>query len=107
MIENLVLEIREDESAADVQARLDRAGEDGFFLVSTIGRLAFLRKSIAVQKAYEGPAANKDDVLAVDFLKAHLSTKDRDIAAALKSQTGIVRSYKWFQRRRKDSGVSE
>jgi hypothetical protein len=47
---NLVLEITENESAAELQTRLDRAGADGFFLVNVVGRFAFLRTSVSQPK---------------------------------------------------------
>lgn len=44
--QNLVLEISPEESAADVEVRLNQAAEDGFFLVNVVGRMAFLRTSV-------------------------------------------------------------
>lgn len=55
---NLVLEIGESESAQDVQSRLDVAAKDGYFLVNVVGRLAFLRTSIAPTK-FEKPSAKE------------------------------------------------
>lgn len=55
--QNLVLEVGEDESAADVQSRLNTAAEDGFFLVNVVGKLAFLRKSITQPKNVTTPGA--------------------------------------------------
>ncbi|HKD60761.1 MAG TPA: hypothetical protein VKB47_09885 [Terracidiphilus sp.] len=48
IVRNLVLEIGENESAAYLQARLDKAGESGFFLVTVVGRFAFLH-TVATQ----------------------------------------------------------
>lgn len=50
-VRNLVLEVGENESAESVQARLDKAADDGFFLVNVVGRLAFLRTSISQKKS--------------------------------------------------------
>ena len=55
--QHLVLEFSENESAADVQLRLDKAAADGFFLVNVIGRLAFMRTT----KKSEPTAAVVDD----------------------------------------------
>ena len=49
-LRNLVLEVGENESAASVQARLDDAAKDGFFLVNVVGRLAFLRTCVTQKK---------------------------------------------------------
>ena len=57
--QNLVIEIEESESATSVQARLDKAAEDGFFLVNVVGRLAFLRTSIAQKKPQMQPVPLK------------------------------------------------
>lgn len=95
---NLVLEIGESESAADIQARLDTASDDGFFLVNVVGRLAFLRTTVTPKT----PENLDEDARALEFLKANLGKPSRVIAADFEKETGIVRSYKWFQRRRKD-----
>jgi hypothetical protein len=125
-VRNLVLEIAESESAADVQARLDMAAEDGYFLVNVVGRLAFLRTTVTPRKPEpvsdmanpkhgllkrRGPWVAKteeveeEDACAVEFLKANLGKPNRIISDAFKKETGIVRSYMWFQRRRKDKGL--
>jgi hypothetical protein len=124
-VRNLVLEIGESDSAADVQARLDMAAEDGYFLVNVVGRLAFLRTTVTPRKPETAPATGntkhglnscgpwvaktakveEEDVLALDFLKVNLGKPDRRIAAAFKAETGVERSYMWFQRRRKDNGL--
>ena len=49
-VKNLVLEINDGECAADVEARLDKAAKDGFFLVNVVGRLAFLRTPVTQKK---------------------------------------------------------
>lgn len=49
-VKNLVLEFCENESAAELQTRLDKAAEDGYFLVNVVGRFAFLRTSAAQQQ---------------------------------------------------------
>lgn len=56
-VKNLVLELGQDESASELQARLDKAGEDGFFLVNVVGRFAFLRTSVAQSTPAISPAA--------------------------------------------------
>lgn len=43
-----------------------------------------------------------DDSTAMDYLKANWDKKDREIAADLKKELAIDRSYNWFARRRKD-----
>jgi hypothetical protein len=99
-VRNLVLEIRENESAAEVQARFNEAAEDGFFLVNVVGRLAFLRTSVMQKKD-----SDADDTKAVEFLKTHWEMSDRNIQKAFMAHTGIDRSFKWFQRRRKDKAL--
>jgi hypothetical protein len=42
-----------------------------------------------------------EDMQAGEYLKAHTALTDRDVAAQCKAETGINRSYKWFQRLRK------
>lgn len=49
-VKNLVLEVGETETAPDLQRRLNEAAEDGFFLVTVIGRFAFLRTTAAQPK---------------------------------------------------------
>jgi len=103
-VQNLVLEIEENESAADVQARLDKAGADGFFLVNVIGRLALLRKSIVVKKALGGVSVAK-----TGGAQANVDGKDDDAAkiirhnsllpirrlVALLGEAGIKRKKTW------------
>jgi hypothetical protein len=43
-----------------------------------------------------------EDAKAVEYLKANFGKPDRVIQAGFKKESGIERSYKWFQRRRKD-----
>lgn len=47
-----------------------------------------------------------EDTLAVEFLKANLSKTSRDIEVAFRKETGIKRSYMWFQRRRRKDKAS-
>jgi hypothetical protein len=47
---NLVLEIGESESAMDIQVRLDKAADAGYFLVNVVGHLAFLRTTVTPTK---------------------------------------------------------
>jgi Bifunctional DNA primase/polymerase, N-terminal/AAA domain len=51
-----------------------------------------------------GKDRTEDDALALEFLKANLSKADREIATACEKETGVERSYKWFQRHRKAKG---
>ena len=103
-VQNLVLEIEENESAADVQARLDKAGADGFFLVNVIGRLALLRKSIVVKKALGGVSVaktggaqanvdGKDDAAA--RIIRHNSLLPIRRLVALLGEAGIKRKKTW------------
>lgn len=72
-VRNLVLEFGENESAPELQARLDKAGEDGFFLVNVVGRFAFLRTSVAQSTTATTPAklppveipVNKDAIASI------------------------------------------
>jgi hypothetical protein len=46
-----------------------------------------------------------EDAQALKFLKANLGKPSRVIAADFKKETGIVRSFKWFQRWQKMNGL--
>ena len=58
----MVLEIKDGEYAADLQARLDKAAEDGFFLVNVVGRLAFLRTTVTQKKPESQPLVDNTPV---------------------------------------------
>jgi RecA-family ATPase len=45
-------------------------------------------------------ARTAEDAQALEYLKAHLDWTDRAISKQFKAETGIDRSYKWFQRHR-------
>ena len=76
-VRNLVLEIEDRESAAEVQARLDKAAGDGFFLVNVVGRLAFLRTSITQQKPEPAVADTPINAGAVAVLRGALAGRAR------------------------------
>lgn len=101
---NLVLDIGEDKSAADLQARLDKASEDGFFLVNVVGRFAFLRTTVSqTQKSLpvvtETDTPVKEDERCRDIIK-QLVTKDPEmgvnrIQIELRQRTGNGRGAAW------------
>jgi hypothetical protein len=41
-----------------------------------------------------------EDAIAEEYLQAHWDEKDRDIAKGCEAETGVEKSYKWFQRRK-------
>jgi hypothetical protein len=101
-IRNLVLEVTEGESAQDLQARLNRAGDDGFFLVNAVGRLLLLRASVVPRKTPTRTERQAGNATALQYLKDHWELPCRVIAKACEKENGVVRSYRWFQVRKKD-----
>jgi hypothetical protein len=107
--QNLVLEIGESESAVDVQARLNKAGDDGFFLVNVVGRLAFLRTSITQKQQPEqkggnnggGPKTLPDDSQARAYVLEHADLSVRQLIKGL-SAIGITRKKSWVSDARLD-----
>jgi hypothetical protein len=75
-VRNLVIDIPENASATAVQARLDEAAEDGYFLVNVVGRLAFLRTTVTPQKP---DSRRVEDTKAAEFLRANLGKPDTAI----------------------------
>ena len=45
----------------------------------------------------------EEDAKAVAFLRAHPDTPSRPLSKVFRAETGIHRSYKWFQRKRTDT----
>ena len=76
-VKNLVLELGESESAQSVQARLDAAGTDGFFLVNVVGRLAFLRTSVTQKKPESVPAPEALNADAVASIRKAIGSRER------------------------------
>jgi hypothetical protein len=103
-VKNLVLEIGENESASDLQARLDKAGEDGFFLVNVVGRLAFLRTTVTQPKQKESkPLSNVDgkENEALDIIKAHMGDSIFNLVQRLNA-VGIKRGKNWVCWKRRE-----
>jgi hypothetical protein len=101
-VQNLVLEIGENESAADVQTRLNKAAGDGFFLVNVVGRLAFLRTTVMQKKPEERrPLSNvdgKEDV-ALSIIRDHVEDSCTKLEQRL-AEAGIKRSVNWIGKKR-------
>jgi hypothetical protein len=101
-VQNLVLEIGENESAAHVQARLNKAAGDGFFLVNVVGRLAFLRTTVMQKKPEEGrPLSNVDGLeeTALSIIKEHVEESCTKLEQRL-AEAGIKRSVNWIGKKR-------
>ena len=84
-VRNLVLEIGESESAADVQTRLDKAAEGGYFLVNVVGRLAFLRTTVTPRKPEPVPAQSLQHRQSRPEIQASRDSKDEAANAYLKA----------------------
>jgi hypothetical protein len=100
--QNLVLEIGESESAADVQARLNKAAGDGFFLVNVVGRLAFLRTTVMQKKPEERrPLSNTDgkEETALSIIREHVEESCTKLEQRL-AEAGIKRSVNWIGKKR-------
>ena len=103
-VRHLVLELGESESATEVQARLDKAAGDGFFLVSVAGRFAFLRTTVTHQKASKNPSSpghggnisNRDgqDDAARAIIKANSTWTVKPLVKLL-AESGIKRGKSW------------
>ena len=96
-VQNLVLEIAPDESAADVQTRLNRAAADGFFLVNVVGRLAFLRTTVTGRKPVRPTIfLGRDgmDPEAREIVMAHPDKSVREVVDVL-TEAGIKRGRTW------------
>lgn len=103
-VRNLVLEVGENESAESIQARLDKAAEDGFFLVNVVGCLAFLRTSISQKKPGQiamtsatRPLANRDgkDETAKAIIQANPDRSIRELVGML-AEMGMKRGKTWI-----------
>ena len=102
-VRNLVLEIGENESASDVQARLNKAGEDGFFLVNVVGRLAFLRTTVTQPKQESRPLGNADgkESEALAIIMAHSGDSIFNLVQRLQA-AGIERGKNWVCWKRRE-----
>ena len=102
----IVIDIPESTAAGDASRILSGPGES-YFLVQVLpvqgAHRAYLRryKQTLPSKAKAGD----EDAQAIEYLRAHWVLKDRDVAKGCKDETGVDRSYKWFQRRRRDKDV--
>lgn len=112
-IQNLVLEIGENESAADVQARLNKAAGDGFFLVNVVGRLAFLRTTVTRKKPEDrGRKANADGMedAALAYIAANMEKSAPTLVDEMED-LGIHRKETWVKKAKrnlaKGSKISE
>jgi hypothetical protein len=106
-----VIEILHDAPAEQIESLLNAPDHSSYYLHSIMGRFAvFQKRSDAVRaeiaaakreaKQATLPECDGENARAEAFVRAHPQKTSRVVAEMLGRELGIVRSYKWVQRRR-------